>query len=324
MTNHVLWRRLTETDFNAINGEASPHGRGGGAMHIALGVASRTFAIDQFLSAGGRHNVTVRTSAFPGHQPEAELHFRSNPNRRGGEWLIRDQFTHRHPAWTATAGFPTAFDPRDPPYVLVFRTGDLFHVRASSLLRLRRLGRAYLPPGLLTDSKGVATASDTMLRAFDVPAEPALDEFERRSREIPPEAFDPHDNADGRHRIIASVVRRLGQPAFRRRLIQAYDAKCAITRCDTVWVLEAAHITPYRGIRTNAVTNGLLLRADVHTLFDLALIAIDPAVMRVRVSSMLRTSSYQALDGSVPTLPQVSAAQPNPTALAEHYRSFTP
>lgn len=324
MTNQVLWRKLTETDFNAIHGEASPRGRGGGAMHIALGVRNRAFEIDRFLNAAGRRSVNIRTREYSGHHAEASLQFSSNPNRRGGEWLIRDQFSHRHPAWTAAAGLPAVFDLDDPPYVLIFRIGDQYHARNSTLSRLRAMPPGSLPARIQSDSKGIATVSAAMLAAFGIPTESALDEYEREATDVPTETFDPNSTEDGRHRIIASIVRRLGQPVFRRRLFVAYNAQCAITRCPTAWVLEAAHITPYRGIRTNAVSNGLLLRADVHTLFDLALIAIDPQVMQVRVSSVLRTSPYQAFDGNSLQLPRVTASQPNPVALAQHYRSFKP
>jgi hypothetical protein len=43
----VLWRRLTMNDFNAMNGTASPRGRGGGARHVALGVSTETFPIEE-------------------------------------------------------------------------------------------------------------------------------------------------------------------------------------------------------------------------------------------------------------------------------------
>ena len=54
MSMFVLWKRLTSNDFNAMNGLASPHGRGGGARHIALGVRTRAFPIEQFLRSRRR------------------------------------------------------------------------------------------------------------------------------------------------------------------------------------------------------------------------------------------------------------------------------
>lgn len=60
-------------------------------------------------------------------------------------------------------------------------------------------------------------------------------------------------------------------------------------------VLEAAHISPHRGTHTNVVANGLLLRADIHTLFNVHLLTITTD-MRVRVSPALKDSPYMDLD----------------------------
>ncbi|EJT85993.1 putative restriction endonuclease [Pseudomonas putida S11] len=76
--------------------------------------------------------------------------------------------------------------------------------------------------------------------------------------------FNPDDLSDARTRTLASIVRRRGQPQFRKQLLKAYQGRCAITACSLQQVLEAAHIHPYLGDATNVVSNGLLLRADVH------------------------------------------------------------
>ncbi|HZZ18730.1 MAG TPA: HNH endonuclease signature motif containing protein, partial [Opitutaceae bacterium] len=86
--------------------------------------------------------------------------------------------------------------------------------------------------------------------------------------------FDATSVIDACERVLGQIVRRRGQKEFRESLLVAYDQRCAITNCDAVDALEAAHIIPYQGSATNNVTNGLLLRADIHTLFDLGLIAI--------------------------------------------------
>jgi putative restriction endonuclease len=74
---------------------------------------------------------------------------------------------------------------------------------------------------------------------------------------------------DMRDWALRCIAARRGQAAFRAALIDAYGGRCSITGCDAVEALEAAHISPYKGDHTNDVTNGLLLRADLHTLFDL-------------------------------------------------------
>jgi predicted restriction endonuclease len=154
--------------------------------------------------------------------------------------------------------------------------------------------------------------------------ETLVEALQAEAKQDSSELFDPKSVVDGRRRVLASILQRLGQRAFRRKLLFAYASQCAVTRCTTEWVLEAAHITPYRGIKTNAVSNGLLLRADVHTLFDLALITIEPIRMKIRVSSLLSGSQYAAFDGRLPTLPREATSRPSITALEEHYSLFQP
>lgn len=108
-------------------------------------------------------------------------------------------------------------------------------------------------------------------------------------------AFDAKNVEDARKRVLAGIVRRRGQPAFRKALIDAYGGACAITGCDLTMILEAAHVHPYKGEHTNAISNGLLLRADIHTLFDLRLIAIDPETLMVLVSPELDGTEYAGL-----------------------------
>lgn len=321
MSALVLWKRLTENDFNAMHGAASPRGHGGGARHIALGVSNRAFPIADFL--GRRQgNVTLPTVAQLGHHPADELEFSSNPGRRHGEWIIRDQFSHRHPAWTESTGFPTTYDSDNPPYVLIVRIGDKTHARSITANKLGRIPATALPVGIIDRPKGIQTASRAFLIALHIPFDTLLDTYNIELSDYCPDGFNPNSAEDGRKRIIASIVRRQGQQDFRRKLMTAYDKQCAITRCRASWVLEAAHITPYRGIRTNAVSNGLLLRADIHTLFDLALIAIVPGSMTVCVSQQLADDSYLALEGRSLVVPKHGNCRPNYDAIARHYRQF--
>ncbi|WP_429000276.1 HNH endonuclease [Stenotrophomonas rhizophila] len=70
-----------------------------------------------------------------------------------------------------------------------------------------------------------------------------------------------------------------------------------MTGCGVVDVLEAAHVPPYMGKETNVVSNGLLLRADVHTLFDPFLIGVDPITMQICIAPSLAASIYGELKG---------------------------
>ena len=130
--------------------------------------------------------------------------------------------------------------------------------------------------------------------------------------------FSPNSILDGRERAIASVVRRRGQPEFRRKLIQLYEGRCAVSGFDAVEALEAAHIVPYRGPETNHPSNGLLLRADLHTLFDLGLLAVDTSGMTVIIAASLRGTGYEAFSGVPLWTPQGGHGQPSAEALDRH------
>src|SRR5208282_2998948 len=70
---------------------------------------------------------------------------------------------------------------------------------------------------------------------------------------------------------------------------ERYGDRCLVTGCEVLAVLEAAHIRPYRGEDDNHPENGLLLRSDVHTLFDLDLLGIEPEALRVVLHSSVVT-----------------------------------
>ena len=133
--------------------------------------------------------------------------------------------------------------------------------------------------------------------------------------------FDERNIKDARERINRSIALRRGQQAFRAKLLTAYERKCAVTGCSIEDLLEAAHIVPYRGPQTNHVQNGVLLRSDIHTLFDCGLIAIDPASMKLILSSRLIQSSYRGLAGRKIRLPKNSDEAPNKEALRRHRKS---
>jgi len=131
-------------------------------------------------------------------------------------------------------------------------------------------------------------------------------------------SFDPHDTLDARERTVAQIVRRRGQPKFRRELLVAYENRCAVTGCDAMQALEAAHIQPFKGSNTNNVQNGLLLRSDIHTLFDLGLLSIDADHMVILLAHELRDTDYSKYRGSHVRVPADSLSQPSAEALRGH------
>jgi putative restriction endonuclease len=72
------------------------------------------------------------------------------------------------------------------------------------------------------------------------------------------------------------VSPRLGQGTFRIAVTEAYDRACAVTTEHSLPVLEAAHIRPYAEGGQHRVPNGLLLRTDIHRLFDRGYVTITP------------------------------------------------
>lgn len=134
--------------------------------------------------------------------------------------------------------------------------------------------------------------------------------------------FDVDTVKDARKRITASIVQRQGQGEFRCKLLKSYGCRCPITDCDVESALEAAHIIPYQGTDTNHPTNGLLLRSDIHTLFDLHLLSIQPDTYDVVISPELIGTCYQDLVSRKLALPQDQNAAPNRSALSKHYETF--
>lgn len=132
------------------------------------------------------------------------------------------------------------------------------------------------------------------------------------------------DELDGRTRVLMQVAMRQGQSNFRSLMLAAYGERCAVTGCSTVDVLEAAHIVPYKGIHTNRADNGLLLRSDIHTLFDLGRLWIDPETMMVRLASYMRDTDYWQYEGVKIALPESMSERPNPEHLARHIHDLEP
>jgi putative restriction endonuclease len=99
------------------------------------------------------------------------------------------------------------------------------------------------------------------------------------------------------------VLPRLGQGLFRVLVTEVYQRRCAITGERTLPVLDAAHIKPYTMVQRHEVPNGLLLRSDLHRLFDDGYLTVDPANRCVVVSKRIKEEfengkEYYALEGS--------------------------
>jgi hypothetical protein len=145
-----------------------------------------------------------------------------------------------------------------------------------------------------------------------------------RATTLPPEEAQGEyvpDKEDRRGLIRRQIKERRGQQLFRDALRKRYGDRCQVTGCKLLDVLEAAHIRPYRGENDNHVGNGLLLRADIHTLFDLNLIGIEPKQMRIKLHpAVVGDAHYAFLDGK--TLDCGSDRRPSVNALRTRFEEF--
>ncbi|EHZ3654911.1 HNH endonuclease [Escherichia coli] len=126
---------------------------------------------------------------------------------------------------------------------------------------------------------------------------------------------------DMRARVLREIVDREGQPIFRKRLLDAYNRACAVTDCAIVELLEAAHIIPYSGAQHCKAMHGILLRTDIHTLFDKGLLWIDQN-FRVSLDPGLLNSEYGHLQGKLMRLPEARMDRPLKAHLAYHCALF--
>lgn len=106
-------------------------------------------------------------------------------------------------------------------------------------------------------------------------------------------------NADTRTAVLQSIRERRGQQRFRERLRQRYGNACMVSGCSLFDVVEAAHISPFRSDCDHHPENGLLLRADLHTLFDLNLLGIEPHGLTVVLHPKALCREYSQLIGAV-------------------------
>lgn len=115
---------------------------------------------------------------------------------------------------------------------------------------------------------------------------------------------------------------RLGQRSFQAVVLDAYHRRCAISGTRIPPVLQAAHIRPVAAGGEHRLDNGMLLRSDVHTLFDRGYVGVDPSFQLV-VSPRLRRDfgngdQFYAKAGLLIDLPQRTADRPKREFLEWH------
>jgi HNH endonuclease len=130
------------------------------------------------------------------------------------------------------------------------------------------------------------------------------------------------DDLQQRYGGPATVLPRLGQGSFRLIVTDSYNRCCAFTNSPVLHVLEAVHIRPYALGGNHAPVNGLLLRQDLHTLFDRGYMTVTPD-HHIEVSSRIKEEfdngrEYYELHGRAIRVPQMPDRQPSAEFLRWH------
>jgi putative restriction endonuclease len=162
--------------------------------------------------------------------------------------------------------------------------------------------------------RGYESAGDG--REIWQPVEALITSSGRRERVL------PIDESQPRYGDALTVYPRLGQGSFRLIVTDSYDRRCAFTNSPVLHVLEAAHIRPYSLGGTHLPSNGILLRQDLHTLFDRGYMTVTPSY-RIEVSSRIKEEfhngkEYYALHGQNMRVPEYGERQPSVKFLKWH------
>jgi HNH endonuclease len=118
------------------------------------------------------------------------------------------------------------------------------------------------------------------------------------------------------------VLPRLGQGSFRLIVADAYEGRCALSSSRILHVLDSAHIKPYASSGTHSPTNGMLLRQDIHTLFDLGYVTVT-SEYKVEISKKMKEEfengiEYRSMHGSQIHLPKIEQFRPSAKMLEWH------
>lgn len=140
------------------------------------------------------------------------------------------------------------------------------------------------------------------------------------------DGYEPNSQADDQSsmplKFAAKAIRaRRGEQRLRNLLRQSYGDRCGISGPCPRDLLEVAYIVPFPKGNVHSLANSLLLRSDLHTLWDLNLLGIDPDDLKVRVSDKLKGTTYQELDGRTIVAPQDGTVV-NASSLRERWKAF--
>jgi putative restriction endonuclease len=142
-------------------------------------------------------------------------------------------------------------------------------------------------------------------RSYDLEAEPGKSLWMNLLSNMPASFIIREDKA--RYGEPVTIMPRLGQGSFRILVTDAYDRRCSITGERTLPALDAAHIKPFSESQTHNINNGILLRKDLHALFDSGYVTMTPSY-KFEVSRKIKEEfengrDYYAMHGTAVRLP---------------------
>ena len=111
------------------------------------------------------------------------------------------------------------------------------------------------------------------------------------------EKFIEQASDDELEKILVHINKRKNQNKFRQALLKLYKNRCAISSTGPDVVLEAAHILPHAKNGINKNENGVLLRSDLHDLFDNDLLLIHPKKLSIHLHPTLKSTYYSIYEG---------------------------
>jgi uncharacterized protein YjbI with pentapeptide repeats len=128
----------------------------------------------------------------------------------------------------------------------------------------------------------------------------------------PQQTYDvrQHPHQEEMVKTIRAALNRRTHYSLQRKLLEVYGKRCAITGCNLVPILGTVLIDSGDGHVVDHPSNGLVLRSDIKTLYDLNLIAIHPTQLTVMLAPSLRHSSYESLEGQKIRLPKQAIYHP--------------
>ena len=120
----------------------------------------------------------------------------------------------------------------------------------------------------------------------------------------------------------SSIRARRGDRRLRTSLLRAYGDQCVITGASPRAILEVAYVVPFPKGNFNSTDNAILLRSDLHTLWDLNMIAVNPDTLCVEVDESLLATAYGEYAGRKITTPKSSVCAVSRVALKERWNAF--